>query len=143
MPISVGKVHLEMVVRCNLMLFRAAAPNALCGTGTLCTVPQAVSSLVDQQEPIPELQFARCMSNRYRNDPFPRCVSCTRRWAGDTCRFQGIRFLLRDSQQTFVGVTFVDGQKADTPNMALPGKWNVKLERHHLDRIMVKFIFRS
>ena len=40
---------------------------------------------------VPELQFARCMSNRYRPDPFPRCVSCTRRWAGDTCRFQGIR----------------------------------------------------
>ena len=39
----------------------------------------------------PELQFARCMSNRYKPDPFPRCVSCTRRWAGDTCRFQGIR----------------------------------------------------
>jgi hypothetical protein len=40
---------------------------------------------------VPELQFARCMSNRYKPDPFPRCVSCTRRWAGDTCRFQGIR----------------------------------------------------
>jgi hypothetical protein len=39
----------------------------------------------------PELQSARCMSNRYKPDPFPRCVSCTRRWAGDTCRFQGIR----------------------------------------------------
>ena len=46
-----------------------------------------------------QFQFARCMSNRYRSEQFPRCVSCTRRWAGDTCRFQGIRFFLKDPQQ--------------------------------------------
>ena len=51
----------------------------------------ALEGAVSPDKLVPELQFARCMSNRYRPDPFPRCVSCTRRWAGDTCRFQGIR----------------------------------------------------
>ncbi|EGO01531.1 hypothetical protein SERLA73DRAFT_166071 [Serpula lacrymans var. lacrymans S7.3] len=82
----------------------------------------------------PELQFARCMSNRYRSEQFPRCVSCTRRWAGDTCRFQGIRFFLKDSQRNIVGISFVENQKADLPTMNFPVKWNVPLEAHHIRR---------
>jgi hypothetical protein len=51
----------------------------------------ALGNATPPEKLVPELQFARCMSTRYKPDPFPRCVSCTRRWAGDTCRFQGIR----------------------------------------------------
>ncbi|OAX39131.1 Clavaminate synthase-like protein [Rhizopogon vinicolor AM-OR11-026] len=82
----------------------------------------------------PELQFARCMSNRYRSEQFPRCVSCTRRWAGDTCRFQGIRFFLKDNQRNIVGVSFVENQQADAPNMHFPSSWNVPLTLTHIRR---------
>ncbi|KAI0824650.1 Clavaminate synthase-like protein [Trametes gibbosa] len=83
----------------------------------------------------PELQFARCMSNRYRSEEFPRCVSCTRRWAGDTCRFQGIRFFLKDDNRDIVGISFVESQKPDAPTMNFPNKWNVNLEMEHLRRV--------
>ncbi|KAF9464272.1 hypothetical protein BDZ94DRAFT_1297282 [Collybia nuda] len=82
----------------------------------------------------PELQFARCMSNRYKNDQFPRCVSCTRRWAGDTCRFQGIRFFLKDVQRNIVGISFVESHKADLPTMNFPVQWNASLQPEHIKR---------
>jgi [histone H3]-dimethyl-L-lysine9 demethylase len=85
----------------------------------------------------PELQFARCMSNRYKTDQFPRCVSCTRRWAGDTCRFQGIRFFLKDVQRNIVGISFVESQKADSPTMDFPSKWNIELQPSHIRRTKV------
>ncbi|KAI6046475.1 hypothetical protein EDC04DRAFT_2627847 [Pisolithus marmoratus] len=90
-----------------------------------------------QAEPAstPELQFARCMSNRYKMEQFPRCVSCTRRWAGDTCRFQGIRYFLRDGQRNIQGVSFVENLKPDAPNMNFPGQWNVPLTATHIRRI--------
>ncbi|KZT12868.1 Clavaminate synthase-like protein [Laetiporus sulphureus 93-53] len=83
----------------------------------------------------PELQFARCMSNRYRSEEFPRCVSCTRRWAGDTCRFQGIRFFLKNDKKNIVGVSFVESQKPDSPTMNFPAKWNIPLEKSHIRRV--------
>ncbi|KAI0363568.1 Clavaminate synthase-like protein [Pilatotrama ljubarskyi] len=83
----------------------------------------------------PELQFARCMSNRYRSEEFPRCVSCTRRWAGDTCRFQGIRFFLKNQNRDIVGISFVESQKPDAPTMNFPNKWNVNLEMEHIRRV--------
>ncbi|KAH7888104.1 hypothetical protein F5I97DRAFT_1865700 [Phlebopus sp. FC_14] len=82
----------------------------------------------------PELQFARCMSNRYRSEQFPRCVSCTRRWAGDTCRFQGIRFFLKDAQRNIVGISFVENQRPDSPSMNFPVQWNVPLTEQHIRR---------
>ena len=85
----------------------------------------------------PELQFARCMSNRYRSEQFPLCVSCTRRWAGDTCRFQGIRFFLKGSQRNIVGVSFVENLKPDAPNMNFPGQRNVPLTTAHIQRTKV------
>jgi hypothetical protein len=85
----------------------------------------------------PELQFARCMSNRYKSEKFPRCVSCTRRWAGDTCRFQGIRFFLKDDQRNIVGISFVENQKADAPSMDFPVRWNIPLEPVHTRRMKV------
>ncbi|TCD62733.1 hypothetical protein EIP91_006458 [Steccherinum ochraceum] len=83
----------------------------------------------------PELQFARCMSNRYRTEDFPRCVSCTRRWAGDTCRFQGIRFFLKDDKKNIVGISFVESPKADGPSMHFPGQWNVPLKDEYIGRV--------
>ena len=85
----------------------------------------------------PELQFARCMSNRYRSEQFPRCVSCTRRWAGDTCRFQGIRFFLKDDQRNIVGISFVENQRPDAPTMNFPLQWNVPLTEQHIRRTKV------
>ncbi|KXN84230.1 Lysine-specific demethylase 3A [Leucoagaricus sp. SymC.cos] len=83
----------------------------------------------------PELQFARCMSNRYRTEQFPRCVSCTRRWAGDTCRFQGIRFFLKDKKRDIVGISFVEGRYQDAPKMVYPTRWNVPLKEAHIKRM--------
>ena len=86
----------------------------------------------------PELQYARCMSNRYKADVFPRCVSCTRRWAGDTCRFQGIRFLLRDENRIVRAMSYTGDVKGlSTVKLNLPDKWNVELQESHIQRIMV------
>ncbi|KAG6816878.1 hypothetical protein H0H87_002199, partial [Tephrocybe sp. NHM501043] len=81
-----------------------------------------------------EPQSTRCMSTKYKNDPFPRCVACTRRWAGDTCRFQGIRYFLRTSDMNIVGVTFSETQKADLPSMKFPTEWNEPLTDKHILR---------
>ncbi|TFK56251.1 Clavaminate synthase-like protein [Heliocybe sulcata] len=85
----------------------------------------------------PELQFARCMSNRYKQDSFPRCVSCTRRWAGDQCRFQGIRYFLKDDspERKIIGISFVENQKPDLPTMKFPQKWNVDLSPQYILRV--------
>ena len=91
----------------------------------------------------PELQFARCMSNRYKTESFPRCVSCTRRWAGDTCRFQGIRFFLKDEKQNIVGVSFVENQKADSPSMKFPTRWNRPLDAVFIKEIKVRIALVS
>ncbi|KAH9483086.1 Lysine-specific demethylase 3A [Psilocybe cubensis] len=88
----------------------------------------------DGSQYIPELQFARCMSNRYKKEDFPRCVSCTRRWAGDTCRFQGIRYFLRDSQRKLCGVSFNEVGHSATP-MEFPSKWNKPLKIEQITRI--------
>ncbi|KAI0269299.1 hypothetical protein BC834DRAFT_820114 [Gloeopeniophorella convolvens] len=96
----------------------------------------AASGNADTAGPLhPELQFARCMSNRYKSESFPRCVSCTRRWAGDTCRFQGIRFFLKDEKQNIVGVSFVENQKADSPSMKFPTRWNRPLDNVYIREI--------
>jgi len=86
---------------------------------------------------IPELQFARCMSNRYKNEEFTRCVSCTRRWAGDTCRFQGIRYLMRDENMQLKGVSFAHPPDTENPRMKFPLKWNRNFEREHVQRSKV------
>ncbi|KAJ7179562.1 hypothetical protein C8R46DRAFT_1074100 [Mycena filopes] len=72
-----------------------------------------------------EPQTSRCMSSRYKNDNFPKCVSCTRRWQGDTCRFQNIRSFFRDSR----------GRQEDSTQtvMEYPLKWNTHLEKAHID----------
>lgn len=62
-------------------------------------------------------------------------MSCTRRWAGDTCRFQGIRFFLKNDKKQIVGISFVESQKPDAPTMNFPNKWNVTLDKPHTQRI--------
>ncbi|KAF8075872.1 hypothetical protein FPV67DRAFT_1469586 [Lyophyllum atratum] len=81
-----------------------------------------------------ELQNTRCMSTKYKSDQFPRCVACTRRWAGDTCRFQGIRFFLRDAQMNIIGVSFSENPKADLPSMKFPVEWNEVLTPSNIKR---------
>lgn len=93
---------------------------------------------------IPELQYARCMSNRYRTEEFPRCVSCTRRWAGDTCRFQGIRYFMRDADKKLVGISFSESHSvAQIPKMAFPPSWNRKVQREHIRRSKVRPSIRA
>jgi lysine-specific demethylase 3 len=107
-------------------------------TGTSRTGNDTSSGGADGNGPFhPELQFARCMSNRYKAESFPRCVSCTRRWAGDTCRFQGIRFFPKDEKQNIVGVSFVENQKADSPTMKFPTRWNRPLDTVFIKEIKV------
>ncbi|KAI0771994.1 Clavaminate synthase-like protein [Trametes elegans] len=104
--------------------------------GAMRVVAEDGTSNPDAAGPLtPELQFARCMSNRYRSEEFPRCVSCTRRWAGDTCRFQGIRFFLKNQNRDIVGISFVESQKPDAPTMNFPNKWNINLETEHIRRV--------
>ena len=76
------------------------------------------------------------MAARYKKDDFPRCVSCTRRWAGDTCRFQGIRFFLRNTKNEIVGLSFVNNQKAEK-KMDFPDSWNVPLTDENIRRTKV------
>jgi len=83
------------------------------------------------------------MSNRYKNEQFPRCVSCTRRWAGDTCRFQGIRFFLKDNNRNIVGISFVENQKPDAPAMTFPAVWNVPLQAVHIRRTKVHLSIKA
>ncbi|KAJ7163803.1 Clavaminate synthase-like protein [Mycena crocata] len=85
-----------------------------------------------EQNILREPQASRCMSNGYKHDDIYRCVSCTRRWAGDTCRFQNIRSFCRDSDGRLIAYTF---QEQPTPSPALnyPNEWNIPLEKSHID----------
>ncbi|KIJ32351.1 hypothetical protein M422DRAFT_184660 [Sphaerobolus stellatus SS14] len=88
----------------------------------------------------PELQNTRCMSGRYKNDNIPRCVACIRRWAGDTCRFQGVRFLLRDTERRVQAITFVDHQAEDSLSLKFPTKWNVPLDIGTIRRLKLTVV---
>lgn len=85
----------------------------------------------------PELQVTRCMSIKYKNEDFPRCVSCIRRWAGDTCRFQGIRILVKDAAEETVGVGFLENPRSDQATKVFPNKWNVELTAGHIRILQV------
>ncbi|KAJ7638409.1 Clavaminate synthase-like protein [Roridomyces roridus] len=82
-----------------------------------------------------ELQTSRCMSSKYKNEQhLPRCVACTRRWAGDTCRFQALRSIYRNSNGNIMGFSF---QEQPTPAMSMkfPNVWNTSLEMSHIQEI--------
>lgn len=113
------------------------------------------SNMVPRSQLVADIQMARCMSSRYKMDAFPRCVSCTRRWAGDTCRFQGIRyvkppselffyipkyfcrFFLRDTDRRIGGVSFVDSQVEELPKMNFPDSWNISLDFDKINLLKV------
>ncbi|KAL0569857.1 hypothetical protein V5O48_012109 [Marasmius crinis-equi] len=84
-----------------------------------------------------EVQSARCMSSKYKKDPYPRCVSCTRRWAGDTCRFQGVRLFMKDVNGETVGIAFVNSQREEAPIMQFPEEWNEELGRDIIRRTKI------
>ncbi|KAJ7067853.1 hypothetical protein C8F01DRAFT_1115998 [Mycena amicta] len=78
-----------------------------------------------------EMQTSRCMSTRYKNRDIPRCISCTRRWAGDTCRFQHVRSIFWDSSGRVQGFSFTE-QLGRKPAMVFPTEWNTRLEPSHI-----------
>jgi len=87
---------------------------------------------------IPELQYGRCLSNRYPTEEFPRCVSCMCCWARDTCRFQGIHHFMSDVDKKWVGISFSESHSvAPMPKMTFPPSWNCKVEREHVRRSKV------
>jgi lysine-specific demethylase 3 len=89
----------------------------------------------------PEFQNARCMSSRYKSDPIPRCVSCIRRWAGDTCRFQNIRWILRNEQGECTSFSLRPPEGSCVPvaaPLAFPAAWDAPLERRHIERTKVR-----
>ncbi|KAJ6567358.1 Clavaminate synthase-like protein [Mycena vulgaris] len=79
-----------------------------------------------------EIQDHRCMSSRYRNEDITRCVSCTRRWAGDTCRFQGVRSFFRDADGNIRGFGFQEFHKDNPAAMEFPDQWNIPLHEDHI-----------
>ncbi|KAK0479354.1 hypothetical protein IW261DRAFT_1480371 [Armillaria novae-zelandiae] len=81
---------------------------------------------------VPELQLARCMSTRYRSSEFSRCVSCSRRKAGDTCRFQGVRYFLKDEKGTFMGMSFATKPLGARPIIKYPMTWNIPLSDEYI-----------
>jgi [histone H3]-dimethyl-L-lysine9 demethylase len=87
-----------------------------------------------------ELQSARCMSSKYRDDKLPRCVSCIRRGQGDTCRFQGIRFILKDECGRITGACFTSKSKKrlESPKMEWPMAWNIPMEPAHIQTTKVR-----
>ncbi|CAA7269026.1 unnamed protein product [Cyclocybe aegerita] len=124
--------------RSEAALISAQNASALQRAGTVAYNAASGPGDADPLPPlIPELQFARCMSNRYRKEEFPRCVSCTRRWAGDTCRFQGIRYLMRDADRNLRGLSFNERNAlmpTEGTKMEYPTKWNREFERSHVRR---------
>lgn len=87
----------------------------------------------------PELQSARCMAKKYASDSFPQCVSCVRRQAGDTCRFQNLRYFLREGDRIqaygFLGSSVL---QEDVSMFSIPLEWNVELNKTHVEQTMVR-----
>ncbi|KAJ7047814.1 hypothetical protein C8F04DRAFT_986129 [Mycena alexandri] len=79
-------------------------------------------------------QTSRCMSSRYKDEGFSKCIACTRRWQGDTCRFQNIRSFFRDSRGRLTGMSFTE-RAEDLPQVVLqyPANWNIPLDKAHID----------
>jgi len=44
---------------------------------------------------------------------------------------------LRDENKVIVGISFVENQKADSPTMDFPKKWNSTLDATHIYRVKV------
>ncbi|TBU33518.1 Clavaminate synthase-like protein [Dichomitus squalens] len=66
---------------------------------------------------------------------FPRCTACIRKASGETCRFQNLRYLLRDKNRKVIGTTFGEGQAHAAPTLVSPSEWNTTLGLGHIDRV--------
>jgi lysine-specific demethylase 3 len=89
---------------------------------------------------VPEVQYARCMSTKYKDIPFSRCVSCTRRWAGDTCRFQNLRYFLKDkAEDNYPAFAFAEYHhtRPIRSKHEYPQSWNVNLTIEHIQKMKV------
>jgi len=78
-------------------------------------IVQDASSHPEASGPLhPELQFARCMSNRYKKrNRFP--VAFLARVVGPETLVasRAIRFFLKDHNRNIVGISFVENQKPE------------------------------
>ncbi|KAA1472527.1 Clavaminate synthase-like protein [Dentipellis sp. KUC8613] len=105
----------------------------------------AASSLPQDEEKnmIMEIQTSRCSSTKYEGSEYrdiPRCISCIRRQAGDTCRFMGIRCLVRNAQTSDPErrmCTFNFEHSGEGPRFEYPTSWNVKSHETYLQRTKV------
>jgi lysine-specific demethylase 3 len=80
------------------------------------------------------------MSARYKDVPFSKCLACTRRWAGDTCRFQHLRYFLHDQESGEIpGFAFIEYHRTPytTPTFTFPSKFNVPLTAEHIKELKV------
>ncbi|KAF7331679.1 hypothetical protein MKEN_00047600 [Mycena kentingensis (nom. inval.)] len=81
-----------------------------------------------------EMQVSRCMSTRYKNADIPRCIACTRRWAGDTCRFQHVRSIFWDEAGKLQGFAYTE-QLSRKPVLLFPDQWNTTFDKQRIDDI--------
>ncbi|KAL1742882.1 hypothetical protein HDZ31DRAFT_83810 [Schizophyllum fasciatum] len=79
-----------------------------------------------------EMQVKRCMTGNAAGPGIPKCLSCTRRWAGDTCRFQGMRYFGKDKNGKIITVAFKG--PGDRTKLNYPEKWNVAPTEERLTR---------
>lgn len=79
------------------------------------------------------------MSVRYKDVPYTRCMACTRRWAGDTCRFQNVRYILRDREtrevKAYAFTQYRHNQIA--PDLALPEEWKGPMTLKYIQAVKV------
>ncbi|KAG8787258.1 hypothetical protein FRC12_015745 [Ceratobasidium sp. 428] len=102
------------------------------------TSPPLVSSQGDHCILI-AAQDKRC--NAYKNkETVSRCVSCTQKKSGDTCRFRGVRKLKSTpaSPESVLDVSFGSTHREEVavqPEYQLPTEWNTTPQTEHIDRI--------
>ncbi|KAL1749824.1 hypothetical protein FB107DRAFT_224897, partial [Schizophyllum commune] len=70
-----------------------------------------------------EQQVGCCTTGKAAASGVPKCITCSRRLAGDTCRFQGIRWFGLDQDENIVTVGFKD--VGTVSGLLYPDRWNV------------------
>ncbi|KAK0485497.1 hypothetical protein EDD18DRAFT_1293050 [Armillaria luteobubalina] len=81
---------------------------------------------------VSEKQELRCRSTRYRSQGSYSCVSCIQRKAGDTCRFQGIRYFLKDEKGSFKDTIFLSKPFGARPVIKYPTTWNIPFSDEYI-----------
>ena len=90
-----------------------------------------------------ELQVNNCNSVRYRSEEMPRCTACIKKISGESCRFQRLRYLLRETtgRRKVVGFSFGESQAHASPALDMPNKWNTDLLPAHIERVKVSILW--